>query len=74
MWCTGTLECRMCGHQQVSVWPAEVLDEDAMECSNCGHMTCEPVENIIEGPSFDGSGNIEIHGADWHEPGGELRD
>lgn len=51
-WCTGMLECRMCGDRHVSVWPEEIMDEDCQECPNCGHMTCEPIEDIIEGP-FD---------------------
>lgn len=40
---TGMLECRMCGERRVYTWPVDVLDEDAMECDCCGHMTAEPV-------------------------------
>lgn len=45
----GMLECRMCEDRSMMAWPLDVLDEDAMECGNCGHMTCEPVaEDLIE--------------------------
>lgn len=39
----GMLECRMCGDRQVMAWPLNVENENAMECENCEHMTCEPV-------------------------------
>ena len=37
--------CRICGHRAMSVYPECVPDEQALECSNCGHMTCGPEEN-----------------------------
>lgn len=51
-WATGRLRCRMCGHVHVGVWPTSIVDEDAQECPECGHMTCEPIEDTIEGPTF----------------------
>ena len=38
--------CRLCGDRHVSVYPADIAEEENMECPTCGHMTCEPKEYI----------------------------
>lgn len=43
-WITATTRCRLCGHEQVSCYPSDVVDDTRLECGNCGHMACEPVE------------------------------
>ena len=43
-WYSGILVCRTCGEKHVAVWPADVLDEERMECPECGHMTAGPVD------------------------------
>lgn len=40
------VECRLCGHRHVSVWPEKMVGgEENQECPNCGNMTCAPVED-----------------------------
>ena len=60
-WCCAAVECRMCGGRHVSVYPADIVDECSQECPDCGHMTCEPTEDVIEGP-------LDISG--WPDPKG----
>ena len=45
-WGVWRMMCRMCRHAWVAVSPV-CVDEDNMECPNCGHMTGEP--NCEEG-------------------------
>jgi hypothetical protein len=40
LWLAGWEHCRICGYEGVMVAPADI-DLDNMECVNCGHMTCE---------------------------------
>ena len=40
-------ECRMCEHQQLASIPSDVLDETCLQCSNCEHMTCEPMTDDV---------------------------
>jgi len=40
----GWLICRICKERHMAVWPDDVAEDYAMECPNCGHMTCEPDE------------------------------
>lgn len=43
-WLVATVECRVCSHRHISVYPASILEEDNQECPNCHAMSCEPVE------------------------------
>lgn len=43
-WQRGTVECRLCGCTHVAVWPTSILDDTRLECTDCGHMACEPVD------------------------------
>lgn len=43
-WRHGWVVCRICGHRHMSVWPMDIVDECAQECSRCGHLACEPEE------------------------------
>jgi len=52
-WVTAKVKCRICGHEHITVYPVDILDEDAQECSKCHHMTCEPVTD------GDGDGDEE---------------
>ncbi len=45
MWCTGKVECNVCGKEHISVWPDDIDDEDSMECPYCGREACRPVES-----------------------------
>ena len=45
-WKVSILECRLCGHQNCSVYSEDILDEDFQECSNCGHHSCGVVEDV----------------------------
>ncbi len=40
-------ECRMCGQQQMSSHPTDVWDDNCLQCSNCDHMTCEPMTDDV---------------------------
>jgi hypothetical protein len=42
-WRAADLECRVCGHRHVGVWPTSAVDDADLECSRCGEMACEPV-------------------------------
>ncbi len=46
MWWTGKLKCRICNHEQIGVVNMGGSNEepDSVECSNCGGMSCDPVE------------------------------
>jgi hypothetical protein len=49
LWKTAWVVCRICGHRHVSVYPlVDELDECALQCPNCEHMTCEPDEEDDE--------------------------
>jgi hypothetical protein len=41
-WLVEKVKCDVCGHIWVGVWPAAL--ENRLECSNCGHMAGEPME------------------------------
>ena len=43
-WRTERVKCRICGYEAVAVFPEDVLDEDRLECAECGHMTCGVIE------------------------------
>lgn len=46
-----TTECRVCGWQEVSVYPESCLVEDNQECGRCGAMSAEPIK--YHGPVKD---------------------
>lgn len=41
-WIVAWVKCRMCGHEHVSVYPDDIIDNCMQECPECHHMTCEP--------------------------------
>lgn len=41
-WCVSWMKCRLCDHVHISAYPTNVLDEEALQCPTCDHMTCEP--------------------------------
>lgn len=43
-WKTITVLCRICKHRHVSVYPADIVDEEHQECPDCHNMTCGPEE------------------------------
>ena len=45
-WCTAAMECVICGHEWVAVYPVVA---PALECGGCGYMNpCPPVEGLEE--------------------------
>jgi hypothetical protein len=42
-WWSIPVECRICGHREVTVCPVGT-DIENLECAECGNMTCEPQE------------------------------
>lgn len=40
-WGSATLDCRACGHVQVSVAPLSTFAEGALECASCGAMAAD---------------------------------
>lgn len=41
-WLVATVECRVCSDKHVSVYPADIAEEDNQECARCRSMSCEP--------------------------------
>ncbi len=42
-WFAAKIECLICMHQQIAVYPAS-CDESKLECSNCGAQRSEVIE------------------------------
>lgn len=44
LWKVAMVECRICGHRHISVYPDNIKEEENQECTNCHNMTAEPIE------------------------------
>jgi transcription elongation factor Elf1 len=42
-WRAARLRCRICSHEEAAVFPFGA-DESNIQCSNCEHMTSEPID------------------------------
>lgn len=45
-WMAAICVCRVCSHRHVSVYPADITEEDNQECPRCHAMAAEPTEWI----------------------------
>jgi len=42
-WYVAKVKCRICGKSHIACYPEDVIDEECLQCSNCGHKTCQPI-------------------------------